>query len=90
VRVLDDTWSCDLVAADDRSCHHLVGDVRTVLDRGWDLLIAEDVSEEMKRKPAKEAHRIHYASPGKDRQRIRSQTYTGIAEAMADQWGATL
>ncbi len=28
------------------------------------------------------------ASPGPDRWKIRSRTYTGIAEAMAQQWGA--
>lgn len=27
------------------------------------------------------------ASPGKDRKKIRSQTYPGIANAMAEQWG---
>jgi hypothetical protein len=27
------------------------------------------------------------ASPGPDRQKIRSKTYSGIAQAMADQWG---
>lgn len=31
--------------------------------------------------------RVHYASPGPDRWKNRSRTYTGIAEAMADQWG---
>lgn len=30
--------------------------------------------------------RIHYLPPGKDRSRIRSETYIGIAEGMADQW----
>lgn len=30
------------------------------------------------------------ASPGPDRWKIRSRTYTGIAEAMAEQWGQTL
>jgi hypothetical protein len=33
------------------------------------------------------AQRLHYASPGPDRWKIRSKTFTGIAEAMADQWG---
>lgn len=28
--------------------------------------------------------------PSKDRWKIRSETYTGIAEAMADQWGAVM
>ena len=31
--------------------------------------------------------RAHYASPGKDRWKIRSTTLTGIAAAMAEQWG---
>lgn len=31
--------------------------------------------------------RIHYESPGPDRWKNRSRTYTGIAQAMAEQWG---
>lgn len=31
--------------------------------------------------------RIHNLPPSRDRWKIRSKTYTGIAEAMADQWG---
>ena len=31
--------------------------------------------------------RVHYASPGPNRWNERSRTYTGIAEAMAEQWG---
>ena len=31
--------------------------------------------------------RIHKMSPSKDRGRLRSITYRGIAEAMAEQWG---
>lgn len=34
------------------------------------------------------APRVHYMPPGEDRARLRSETYTGIAEAMAAQWGA--
>ena len=30
---------------------------------------------------------IHRASPGPDRWRLRSRTFAGIANAMADQWG---
>jgi len=29
---------------------------------------------------------VHYASPSPDRWKVRSRTYTGIAEAMAQQW----
>lgn len=32
--------------------------------------------------------RVHHASPGPDRWKERSRTFTGIAVAMADQWGA--
>lgn len=32
--------------------------------------------------------RVHYASPGPDRWKVRSRTYLGIADAMAKQWGA--
>lgn len=31
--------------------------------------------------------RVHYESPGPNRQKNRSRTYTGIARAMAEQWG---
>lgn len=34
--------------------------------------------------------RVHFASPGPDRWKERSRTLTGIAEAMADQWGGLL
>jgi len=34
-----DAWSCDLLPAEDRSNKHIVGDVRTVLNDGWDLLM---------------------------------------------------
>jgi len=35
-------------------------------------------------------HRIHEMSPGPERQRLRSTTYQGIAEAFADQWSDSL
>lgn len=34
--------------------------------------------------------RVHFMSPGPDRWKERSRTYTGIAEAMAAQWGAVV
>lgn len=34
-----DAWSCDLLPAEDRSNKHIVGDVRDILDDGWDLMI---------------------------------------------------
>jgi hypothetical protein len=34
-----DAWSCDLLPADDGSNRHIRGDIRDVLDDGWDLLV---------------------------------------------------
>lgn len=47
-----------------------------------------DVRDVMLSLPLKERTRIHYASPGPERWKLRSVTYSGIAAAMAAQWGA--
>jgi site-specific DNA-cytosine methylase len=46
-------------------------------------LVATDIVE------GREA-RVHRMPPGPDRWKERSRTFTGIADAMADQWGAIL
>ena len=46
-------------------------------------IVGPPVTEEEKRGFAK----VHRMAPGPERQRNRSVTYQGIAEAMADQWG---
>lgn len=51
------------------------------------LMATNNVKEEMLRLPKSESNKVHYASPSKDRWKIRSTTYEGIAEAMAIQWG---
>lgn len=38
--------------------------------------------------PKRERERLHYLGPSKDRWKLRSTTYKGIAEAMAEQWGS--
>lgn len=35
-----DAWSCDILPAEDGSRYHIQGDVRHVLDYGWDLMVA--------------------------------------------------
>ena len=37
--------------------------------------------------PNKERHRLHWLPPSKDRWKIRSTTFQGIADALADQFG---
>lgn len=56
--------------------------------KGLPLLRASNnVSHQMIGMHVGEANRIYWEPPGKDRQKNRSRTYTGIAKAMADQWG---
>ena len=47
----------------------------------------DNVKEEFLKLPKNQAQRLHYLPPSKDRWKIRSTTFTGIAEAMAIQWG---
>ena len=37
--------------------------------------------------PKKEVQRLHYLPPSKDRWRIRSTTFQGIADALSEQYG---
>lgn len=49
-----------------------------------------NVYDEMMKLPKKERERIHYLPPSADRWKIRSTTFQGVADAMADQWGMNL
>lgn len=55
-----------------------------------ELQHTNNVYDEMMMLPYAERSKIHYASPGPDRAKIRSKTYSGIAKAVADQWGQFL
>lgn len=46
-----------------------------------------NVRDQMMALPKRERERLHYLPPSKDRWKIRSTTYQGIANAMAEQWG---
>lgn len=45
------------------------------------------VKEPMLQLTHAERNRLHYASPGPERWKLRSRTFEGIAAAMAAQWG---
>jgi hypothetical protein len=47
----------------------------------------DNVYEAMMLLPKRERERLHYLPPSPDRWKIRSETYQGIANAMAQQWG---
>jgi hypothetical protein len=50
------------------------------------LMETQNVKSEYDQLPKNKAQRLHYLSPSKDRAKLRSETYTGIAQAMAEQW----
>lgn len=177
-----DAWSCDILPADDGSEYHIQGDVLSILNDGWDMMVAhppctflsnsgvswlhkrperwkklddgasffkklldadipliaienpiphkyavarigsqytqivqpwmfghperkatcfwlkglpnliptEDVKEEMLALPRNKQHRLHYLPPSEDRWKIRSTTFQGISDAIAQQWGSFL
>lgn len=51
------------------------------------LLPTHDVEAAMRELPERERSKVHYCSPGEKRAEIRSTFFTGIADAMAVQWG---
>ena len=51
------------------------------------LVATNDVSSIMKTMSKKEVQKVHYMPPSKTRWMDRSRTYSGIALAMAQQWG---
>lgn len=53
-----------------------------------ELKPTNSVKEEMLKLDPKVRQRLHYLPPSKDRWKIRSETYQGIADAFATQWSA--
>lgn len=51
------------------------------------LVETDNVKEEYSNLPKNIAQRIHYLPPGPERRLLRSKTFSGIARAMAEQWG---
>jgi hypothetical protein len=50
------------------------------------LVETNNVKELFDTLPKNQQQRLHYLPPSADRWKIRSETFTGIAEAMASQW----
>jgi hypothetical protein len=71
---------------------HMFGHMETKATCLWlknltKLQPTKDVKDEMLKLPKKEYQKVHYLPPSPDRWKLRSTTYSGIAEAMAEQWG---
>ena len=54
------------------------------------LVETNNVKAEMMLLPDRERQRLHYLPPSPDRWKLRSKTYQGIADAIADQWSKVL
>ena len=52
-----------------------------------ELTQTNNVKPKMLERPKNQRQRLHDLPPSEDRWKIRSETYKGIAEAMAEQWG---
>lgn len=52
-----------------------------------ELKETDNVFYKMQNLPKSQQQRIHYLPPGPERAKLRSKTFTGIAKAMAEQWG---
>ena len=50
------------------------------------LTETNNVREQMMELPRNERERLHYLPPSRDRAKLRSKTFYGIAVAMAEQW----
>jgi site-specific DNA-cytosine methylase len=51
------------------------------------LVGTNNVYDEMMKLPRSKRERLHYLGPSANRWKLRSTTFSGIAEAMASQWG---
>jgi hypothetical protein len=51
------------------------------------LVETNNVKAAMELLPINQQQRLHYLPPSPDRWKLRSTTYQGIADAMAEQWG---
>lgn len=51
-----------------------------------ELKPTNNVKEEMMKLTPQQRQRLHYLPPSKDRWKLRSETFQGIADAMASQW----
>ena len=82
-----DAWSCDLLPAEDRSNHHITGDVRDHLNDGWDLLAV--MHPPCTRLCNSGVRWLHTPPPGKTRDQMWAELDEGAA-LFSDCWNAPI
>ena len=69
-----DAWSADLLEAEDGSPHHIVGDVREVLNDGWDGMVAHPPCTRLTNSGVRW---LHEPPPGKTKDQMWSDMRDG-------------
>lgn len=82
-----DTWSCDLLPAEDGSNHHYRGDVRDILNDGWDLLIV--AHPPCTRLCNSGVRWLSKPPPGKTLEEMQAELQAGAA-LFSDLWNASV
>jgi hypothetical protein len=72
-----DAWSCDLLPAEDGSNRHITGDVRDILNDGWDLLMV--AHPPCTRLCNSGVRWLHTAPPGRTRTEMWAELDAGAA-----------
>jgi hypothetical protein len=82
-----DAWSCDLLPAEHNSNRHIQGDVRDILNDGWDFLIV--AHPPCTRLCNSGVRWLHKAPPGKTVEQMWNDLREG-AELFSDLWNAPI
>ena len=82
-----DVWSCDLLAAEDGSNRHIRGDVRDILDDGWDLMAV--LHPPCTRLCNSGVRWLHTPPPGKTREQMWAELAEGV-DLFAACWNAPI
>jgi hypothetical protein len=82
-----DAWSCDLLPSEDGSNRHIQGDVRDILDDGWDMLIV--AHPPCTRLCNSGVRWLSVPPPGKTAEQMRSELEAG-ADLFSTLWNADI
>lgn len=82
-----DAWSCDLLPSEDGSNRHITGDVRNILEGGWDLLIV--AHPPCTRLCNSGVRWLHTPPPGRTVEAMWSELEAGAA-LFSDLWNAPI
>lgn len=82
-----DAWSCDLLPAEDGSNRHIIGDARTLLGDGWDLLMV--AHPPCTRLCNSGVRWLHVPPPGRSAPEMRADLASAAA-LFSDFWNAPI